>query len=128
MDSNTLVTIGWGTDDPYNLPEPTTYSGSTSTIIDSGTSVSGKLLGSMVRDDVAQVSLSWNYLTSQDWAELNQRFKSRYINRVRFFDQTAGAWVDRDMYVSDRSAGLWRRDGDGNVLGWTSCGLQLSEV
>ena len=112
----------------FSFPEPTTYSGTTSTLTDSGRSVSGKLLGSVVRDDVAQISLSWNYLEAAVWARINQIFKDNYINRIRFFDQTSGNWVERDMYISDRSAGLWRRDDDGTVLGWTGCGLQLMEV
>jgi len=110
------------------MPEPTSYSGTTSTLTDSGLSVSGKLLGSVIREDVAQVSLSWNYLGAAAWAAINQIFKDNYINRVRFYDQTTGTWTQRDMYVSDRSAGLWRRDQNGAVLGWTGCGLQLMEV
>lgn len=112
----------------YALPEPTSYSGTTSTMIDSGTSVSGQLLGSVVREDVARISLSWNFLSVADWAKMNKRFKEHYINKIRFFDQTLGDWDERDMYVSDRSAGMWRRDAEGNVLGWTGCGLELTEV
>ena len=128
-----LVTIlrdHWEKDPKFNyaLPEPTAYSGTTSTMIDAGTSVSGKLLGSVVREDVAQISMSWNYLTAEDWSEINQLFTENYINKVRFFDQTKGDWVTREMYVSDRSAGMWRRDDEGNVLGWTGCSIQLTEV
>ena len=126
-----LVTIMYeeeGTACEYPLPEPSTYSGSTSTMVDSGTSVSGHLLGSIVRDNVAQISLSWNYLRIQDWAQINQLFKKAFINKVRFFDQTMGDWVVRDVYISDLSAGMWRRDSSGSVLGWTGCNLQLTEV
>ena len=112
----------------YALPEPTTYSGTTTTLIDGGTSVSGHLLGSTIRDDVAQISLSWNYLEAEVWAEINQLFMSRYINTVLFYDQTKGDWDRREMYISDRSAGLWRRDVNGDVLGWTGCSLKLTEV
>jgi len=112
----------------YSLPEPTAYSGTTSTMVDSGTSVSGHLLGATVRSDVAQISLSWNYLAAEIWAEINQLFKDKYINSVLFYDQTRGDWDKREMFISDRSAGLWRRDENGGVLGWTGCSLQLSEV
>ena len=64
----------------YPLPEPTSYSGTTSTMIDSGTSVNGQLLGSVIRSNVAQVSLSWNYLTAEDWKTINQLFNRQYIN------------------------------------------------
>jgi len=125
-----LVTITPGEDGAagYPLPEPTEYSGATSTMVDAGISVSGKLLGSMVRSDVAQISLSWNYLSVDDWSAINRIFKDRYINTVRFFDQTKGGWDEREMYISDRAAGLWRRDSEGEVVGWTGCSLQLTEV
>ena len=127
MTTEPLVTITTTTPN-FPLPEPTSYSGTTSTLTDSGLSVSGKLLGSIVRKDIAQVSLSWNYLEAATWARINQIFSDNHINSVRFFDQTTGTWTLREMYVSDRSAGLWRRDQSGTVLGWTGCGLQLMEV
>ena len=127
MSNESLVTI-LRPNEPYALPDPASYSGRTSTMTDSGTSVSGKLLGSIVRDDMAQVSLSWNYLEAEIWAEMNQLFRDSYINRLRFFNQTTGSWEERDMFVSDRSAGIWRRDENGTVLGWTGCALTFTEV
>ena len=112
----------------FAMPDPTSYSATTANLVDSGTSVSGKLLGSIVRSDVATISFSWNFLTAEDWAEINQIFEKHHINKVRFFDQSKGDWSEKDMYVSDRSAGMWRRDDEGNVLGWTGCGIQLTEV
>ena len=48
---------------------------------------------------------------------------------MTFFDQSAGDWVTKTMYVSDRSAGMWRRDPEtGDVMGWTGCKLSLVEV
>lgn len=142
MDSHkTLVTILTDTAPPadsivtaeavaisYALPEPAAYSAATTTLVDGGTSVSGHLLGSIIRDDVAQISLTWNYLEAAVWAEINQLFMNSYINTVLFYDQTKGDWDRREMYISDRSAGLWRRDENGEVLGWTGCSLQLTEV
>ena len=116
----------------YNLPEPASYSGNTSTIIDSGVNVEGKFIGSVIRDDVAKVNLSWKYLTVQQWAEINQLFRmssgGKFVNLVTFFDQGTGTWVTKEMYISDRSAGMWRRDPEGNVLGWVNCSLNLIEV
>jgi hypothetical protein len=123
-----LVTILVQGADPIPLPEPTGYSGTTSTLVDAGTSVSGHLLGAVVREDAAQVSLSWSYLPAEDWARVNRIFKGSHVNPVRFFDQTLGDWNQRDMYPSDRGAGMWRRGEDGSVLGWTGCSLQLTEV
>mgnify|MGYP003287411265 FL=1 len=41
------------------LPEPSSYSGTTSTIVDSARNVKGYVVGSVVRSDVAKVELSW---------------------------------------------------------------------
>ena len=134
-DNNTnrvLVTIING-EKSTSLPEPASYNTTTSTMIDSGTSVSGKMLGSIVRADVRKINMSWNYLENDEWSNINKLFKTeenvnRFINKVRFFDQTEHTWVKCDMFVSDRSAGMWRRDENGEVMGWTGCSIELTEV
>lgn len=128
MATNALVTVGG-----VALPEPSTYNAQTSTIVDSARNVQGKLIGAVVRDDVAKVELSWRYLPVEEWAKIGRLFKTAsggsFINSVTFFDQTEGAYVTRDMYVSDRGSGLWRRDPNtGAVMGWTDCKLSLVEV
>ena len=115
----------------YALPEPSSYSGSTSTLVDAGRNVEGKFIGSVVRSDVGKVELKWNYLTVQEWANINQLFlgPNNFVREVEFFDQVRGTWTVREMYVSDRSAGMWRRHPvTGDVLGWTDCTLSLIEV
>lgn len=125
---NSLVMIG-----SVALPEPSTYSGNTSTLVDTARNTQGVMIGSVIRDDVAKVELSWKFLTITQWAEINKLFKisagGKFINDVTFFDQSTGDWITRQMYISDRSAGMWRRDPEtGAVLGWTSCKLSLVEV
>ena len=58
-----LVTVGG-----YAFPEPSTYNAVTSTIVDSGRNVNGKVVGAVVRNDVAKIELSWRYLTAEQWA------------------------------------------------------------
>lgn len=123
-----LVTVG-----NFALPEPSTYSGNTATLVDSARNLEGVVIGAVIRDDVAKIEMSWRYLTVGEWARINKCFKEsaggRFYNTVTFFDQSAGGWVTKTMYVSDRSAGMWRRDPEnGNVLGWTECKLSLVEV
>ena len=115
------------------LPEPSSYSGNTSTLVDSARNVDGKMVGSVIRDDVAKVELKWRYLTVEQWASINKLFKEsaggKFINIVRFFDQSEGGYVTRRMYVGDRKAGMWRRNPEtGAVMGWTDCSLSLIEV
>lgn len=126
-DFTALVTVA-GT----ALPEPSTYEGNTSTIVDSGRNVQGEMIGAVVRDDVAKVSMTWSYLTVAQWAMINGLFKQSaggsFINSVKFFDQSAGNYQTRNMYVSDRSAGLWIRGANGDLQGWQDCKLSLVEV
>ena len=119
-----LVSIGG-----YNLPEPSTYSAVTSTIVDSARNVNGYVVGSVVRNDVAKVELSWRYLTAQQWADILSLFSSSFYNDVRFFNQATANYEVRTMYVSDRNAGMWRRNPEnGAIMGWTNCSLSLVEV
>ena len=111
------------------LPEPSEYSANTSTLVDSGRNVSGYVIGSVIRNDVAKVELKWRYLTAQQWANVIGPFNSNFYASVRFFDQSTADYTTRQMYVSDRTAGMWRRHPTtGEVLGWTECALSLVEV
>lgn len=119
-----LISIGG-----YALPEPSTYSAVTSTIVDSARNVSGYVVGSVVRSDVAKIELTWRYLTVQQWANILSCFTSSFYNEVYFYNQATATYDVRTMYVSDRSAGMWRRHPEtGAIMGWTSCTLSLVEV
>jgi hypothetical protein len=119
-----LVTIGG-----YELPEPSTYDAVTSTIVDSARNVNGKVVGSVVRNDVAKVELTWRYLTAEQWATILSLFTHSFYNDVRFLNQATNSYDVRTMYVSDRNASMWRRNPDtGAIMGYTSCSLSLVEV
>ncbi len=119
-----LVSIGG-----YDLPEPSTYSAVTSTIVDSARNVAGYVVGSVVRNDVAKIELTWRYLTAEQWATILSLFTSSFYNDVRFLNQATNYYVVRTMYVSDRNASMWRRNpATGDVMGYTNCSLSLVEV
>lgn len=119
-----LVTIGG-----YDLPEPSTYSATTSTIVDSARNVAGYVVGSVIRHDVAKVELTWRYLTADQWARILSLFTRSFYNDVRFLNQATNNYDVRTMYVSDRNASMWRRDPNtGAVMGYTGCSLSLVEV
>jgi hypothetical protein len=128
MAMKALVSVGG-----YDFPEPSAYSGNTSTIVDSGRNSAGYTVGAVIRDDVGKVEISWKYLTVQQWADILKCFSisagGRFYNEVTFFCQDIGDWTNRTMYVSDRKAGMWRRHPEtGDVMGWTECSLSLVEV
>lgn len=119
-----LVTVGG-----YAFPEPATYSATTSTIVDSARNVRGYVIGSIVRNDVAKVELSWRYLTARQWADILNCFADSFYNDVRFYNQVTASYTTRQMYVSDRTAGMWRRHPETDeVMGFTNCTLSLVEV
>lgn len=111
------------------LPEPSFYDASTSTLVDSARNVSGYVVGAVVRSDVAKIEIKWRYLTARQWANILSLFTTNFYNNVTFFDQATADYTTRQMYVSDRSAGMWRRHPEtGEVMGWTECSLSLVEV
>lgn len=111
------------------LPEPSEYSASTSTLVDSARNVSGYVVGAVVRSDVAKVELKWRYLTARQWADVLSLFTNNFYNQVRFFNQATADYTTRQMYVGDRSAGMWRRHpSTGEIMGFTECSLSLIEV
>ena len=123
-----MVTVGG-----FAFPEPSSYKGDTATLVDSARNVQGKMVGSVIRDDVGKIEMSWNFLTVKQWADILKCFSiargGKFINSVTFFCQDTGGWVTRQMYVSDRSANVFRRDPNtGEILGYTDVSLSLIEV
>lgn len=119
-----LVSVGG-----FDFPEPSTYNATTSTIVDSARNVSGYVVGAVVRHDVAKVELTWKYLTAAQWASVLSLFTNSFYNDVRFLNQVTNSYDTRTMYVSDRTAGIFRRDPQtGEVMGYINCSLSLVEV
>ena len=119
-----LISIGG-----FDFPEPSTYTGTTSTIVDSARNVSGYVVGAIVRPDVAKIEVTWRYLTAQQWATILSLFSNSFYNEVRFWNQVKNDYDTRTMYVSDRNAAMWRRDPKtGAIMGYTGCSLSLVEV
>ena len=127
MAGRALITVG-----EFDFPEPSSYGSSTSTLVDSGRNAEGRMVGSVIRDGVSKVEVSWKYLTVEQWARIltcfSQPAGGKFAVNVTFFDQSAGGWVTKEMYVGDRKAGMWRRGQNGDVLGWMDCSLSLIEV
>ena len=111
------------------LPEPSTYDATTATIVDSGRNVAGEVIGTVIRSDVAKIEVSWRYLTAEQWASVIGPFTTNFMCPVRFFNQATAAYTTRTMYVSDRTASMFRRHPvTGEVMGFTDCSLSLVEV
>lgn len=115
-----------------DVPAPSVYNATCSTAVDSGRNVKGEYIGAVIREDMAKVELTWKFISAEDWAVLLQLFLSRYggsfTNPVTFFNQTINGWETREMYVSDRTAGIYLRDKLGRIRGYTNARIALVEV
>lgn len=110
------------------LPEPSEYDAQVSTIVDSARNTAGYVIGSVIRSDVAKVTVSWKYLTVAQWANVLSLFTNNFYNEVTFFNPSTGSYSTRTMYVGDRTQKMWRRHPEtGEVLGWVDCKLALVE-
>lgn len=122
-----LVSIG-----SYDFPAPSAYSGTTTTIVDSGRNTKGYVVGAVIREDVGKVEMTWDFISVSEWAGLLSKFSVKrggsFVNSVTFFCQDSGTWETRDMYVSDRQASVFLRDKAGNIRGYTGASLSLVEV
>ena len=111
------------------LPEPSEYTSSTATLVDSARNVDGKVIGAVIRNDVAKVTMKWRYLTAQQWAQILSLFNRSFYISVTFYDQCTASYTTRNMYVGDRGGNMWRRDpATGEVMGWIDVSFSLIEV
>lgn len=115
-----------------SLPEPSSYESNTATIVDSARAVDGHVVGNVILADVSKVTMSWRFLTPSEWAGILALFSgNKFYNSVTFFNQDTASWVTKSMYVSDRNAGIFRRNPDLSgcpVVGWVGAKLSLIEV
>ena len=56
------------------LPEPSTYSGVVSTLVNNARNSQGVMIGAVIRDNIGKVEMTWKYLTVQQWSLINQLF------------------------------------------------------
>lgn len=122
-----LVTIAG-----HPIPDCSTYDGTVSTVVDSARNTEAVMVGAVIRENVGKVEMMWNFLTVEKWAEICALFDSTrggsFTNSVEFFCPDMGGWITREMYCSDRKAGVFMRNPDGSIKGLTSCSVNLIEV
>lgn len=122
-----LVTIAG-----HPIPDPSTYDATTSTVVDSGRNSKAEWIGSVIRDDMGKIDMSWKFISAESWAEILALFSIKrggsFVNSITFFTQDTNTWETRDMYVSDRTAGMFLRRDDGSVRGYLGARLALIEV
>lgn len=126
------------------LPTMSEYQSNTATLVDSSRNSKGKMIGSVIRDDIAKITMNWKVLSASGWAKVNQCFHESnvisydnngtteycvgaFINKVRFYNQASNAFETRSFYVSDRSAGLMQLNQDCDPIGYEGAKFSLIE-
>lgn len=109
------------------LPDPSSYGATTSTFVDSGRNVNGRVVGSVIRSGVPKIELKWNYLTAAQWANVVSIFDASFKSNITFFNQSTGNYDNKTLYHGDLTAELHNFDANGNITGWKNCSVSLIE-
>lgn len=97
----------------YDIPCPSDYTGSSSTLVDSGRNIKGEVVAQVIKSDVAKIELKWKFMTVSDYAELAQIFEPKYHNgdtsvffrAVTFFDVVKGGFDGSNSVAPTNSSG-----------------------
>lgn len=128
-----------------SLPTPSEYEGQSSTLVDSARNSGGYVVANVIRSDVASVSMTWNFLTINQYKAIAQLFEPKYngefINYVYFWDMVKGDFNGQDsttptdstnkkMYCGDRKVSVAhiKLDNNGKPIGYEGVQLDLVEV
>lgn len=115
------------------LPCPSSYNGTSTTLVDSARNTKGVVIGQIVRSDIAKVEMSWNFLTNAEYARIAQMFEEKYggsfFFKAIFFNAVLNAFDMRDFYPNDRkfqTAKMVLKNGV--PQGYQNVGLNIIEV
>ena len=115
----------------YPYPDPSEYEANTATFVDAGRNVNGVTIGAVIREDVAKVSMKWNFVRADEWAKMLQKWSKKFggsfYSKVEFFNQDTNNWETRTFYVNDRKASVYLRDKAGKILGYKNPSMNLIE-
>lgn len=116
----------------FDVPEPSTYSSTTSTVVDAARNAQAVQIGAVIRDGLAKIDCTWKFISASDWALILKQFDMKrgghFYNSVTFFNQDTNGFETRTMYVSDRTANVFLRAKDGSIRGYTGARLALIEA
>lgn len=90
------------------------------------------MIGAVVRENIAKASMTWRFISAQDWANLLAQFDGTrggsFYQNVTLFIQDTNQWETRMMYISDRVSNIFLRNPDGSIKGYTDAQLSLVQV
>ena len=113
------------------IPEPAYGSGTItlSSMVDAGRNANGKYVGTYIGTK-QKVEMSWEVLTPDQYSAMLDVFhgKNGFINTFTVFDPRTQTYVEKRMYVGDRSATPIMVDSSGIPKYWTGAKIDIIEV
>lgn len=124
-----------------SLPDAAYGSGTVtlSTLVNAGRNANGRFVGQVIGDEAAgydkmKVEMSWEVLTPAQLQTILQVFDTRqggaFTNWFRVYDPRTQTYVNKEMYVGDRSGTpiMVSDPGSGDPRYWTGIKVDLIEV
>lgn len=103
----------------------------TTTIVNAGRNAEAQVIGTQIGRTQSKIdAYIIPFLYAHEWAKILKIFKDQISRNVRYYDQEAGEFIEREMYVSDRNAVAFafKQDGSGKVEIWKDCELHLVDL
>ena len=129
------------------LPTPSDYDASSSTLVDSARNQDGQVIAQVVRSDVAKVEMKWNFLTVVQFSNIAKLFEvnlgGEFLVPVSFFNVITGEFEGdithapnttdnkiRLFYPADRKVKFAhiKLDANGKPIGYTDVSLHLIDT
>ena len=103
----------------------------TTTVVNAGRNAEAEVIGTQIGRTQSRIdAYVIPFLYAHEWSRILKIFQDKIDRRVRYFDQEAGNFIYRDMYVSDRTATVfaYSKDGSGKVEIWKDCELHFIDM
>lgn len=103
----------------------------TTTIVNAGRNAEAQVIGTQIGRTQSKIdTYVIPFLYAHEWTKILKIFKNDIHRKVKYYDQEAGGLIEREMYVSDRTATpyAFKQDGSGEVEIWKDCELHLIDM
>ena len=98
------------------------------TFVDAGRNANGTVIGEPIGREQYKLTLSWAWLSAEDWAEMCTEFAKFYLE-VEFFNPTTNSVQTLQMYCGDRSATPYYLNDDyTKVIRYEECSCNLIDM
>ena len=103
----------------------------TSTIVNAGRNAEAQVIGTQIGRTQSKIdTYIIPFLYAHEWARILEIFKDKINRKVRYFDQEANSFIEREMYVNDRKAKIYafKQDGSGAVEIWKDAEIHFVDM